>query len=550
MVNPEADLDDRPFKRRRMSLEADLEQKDIMEALDTDGAQAETVMEEPSTQELHSKNKGKGKDTKKKGRRDRRATSYHKENKGGESTWEGTETPEGPKLPRLPKRQCALLIGFCGSGYNGMQMYPPPLKTIEGTLFKALVEAGAVSQDNANDPVKVALARAARTDAGVHAAGNIVSLKMIMHVPGIPDLVGRVNELLPPEIRLWGYVRAQNSFNARLACDSRKYTYYFPSYLLIPPKPGSNLHRVLAQHAESLGHNGSILSHSFWDNPNSSKEDDMRRKRAWRVTQDRIADLRTAAQKFIGTHNFHNFTVGRDASDKSNMRHMKSIEIADPVTHGDTEWVSVLFHGQSFMLHQVRKMMSSLVLSCRTNTSPNIVTELYKNPDAFIPKMPSLGLLLEEPIFASYNSRMNTVNEKHKPDSPDYRPMIDFEPYRSQINEFKDQFIYKNMREIEDRDGLFDAWIRMVDNYAGNDLLYLNPEGIIPDVAIIKKGDKRENPFRERRVFDATSFSEGDHIKTKLQQAEDGRGEDEDGEDGDSDREAKLDKKQLAETEG
>lgn len=27
-----------------------------------------------------------------------------------------------PKAPRLPKRQCALLIGFCGAGYNGMQM--------------------------------------------------------------------------------------------------------------------------------------------------------------------------------------------------------------------------------------------------------------------------------------------------------------------------------------------------------------------------------------------------------------------------------------------
>lgn len=35
-----------------------------------------------------------------------------------------------------------------------MHSQPPPLKTIEGTLFKALVEAGAVSQDNANDPVK------------------------------------------------------------------------------------------------------------------------------------------------------------------------------------------------------------------------------------------------------------------------------------------------------------------------------------------------------------------------------------------------------------
>ena len=27
-----------------------------------------------------------------------------------------------PKAPRLPKRQCALLLGFCGTSFNGMQM--------------------------------------------------------------------------------------------------------------------------------------------------------------------------------------------------------------------------------------------------------------------------------------------------------------------------------------------------------------------------------------------------------------------------------------------
>jgi tRNA pseudouridine38-40 synthase len=27
-----------------------------------------------------------------------------------------------PKALRYPKRQCALLLGFCGSGYSGMQM--------------------------------------------------------------------------------------------------------------------------------------------------------------------------------------------------------------------------------------------------------------------------------------------------------------------------------------------------------------------------------------------------------------------------------------------
>lgn len=65
-------------------------------------------------------------------------------------------------------------------------------------------------------PSQVNLGRAARTDAGVHAAGNVVSIKIITQIPGVPDVVAKVNELLPPEIRLWGYVRVQNSFNARL----------------------------------------------------------------------------------------------------------------------------------------------------------------------------------------------------------------------------------------------------------------------------------------------------------------------------------------------
>src|SRR6266511_1530058 len=137
--------------------------------------------------------------------------------------------------------------------------------------------------------------------------------------------------------------------------------------------------------------------------------------------------------------------------------------------------------------------------------------------------MPALGLLLEEPLFESYNKRMAVINEKFKPTDPDYRPLIDFSQYRDKMEVFKEQFIYKNMREVEDRDGLyvaasalisnsnafqcrFDAWIRSVDAYAGNDLLYLNPTGILPDLAIIKRGIRRENPFKERRIFDTTSF--------------------------------------------
>jgi len=68
--------------------------------------------------------------------------------------------------------------------------------------------------------------------------------------------------------------------------------------------------------------------------------------------------------------------------------------------------------------------------------------------------MPALGLLLEHPIFDSYNSKVASVNANIQPTSPDYRPPIDFELYRDKIEEFKQNYIYENMRMVEDRDGM------------------------------------------------------------------------------------------------
>ncbi|KAI0064005.1 pseudouridine synthase [Artomyces pyxidatus] len=476
--------------------------------------------------------KGKEKDTKNPGRR-----------RGTRGDGEGRDAGEEPadKGQRLPKRQCALLIGFCGTGCAGMQIQPD-VRTIEGVLFDALVRAGAVSQDNADDSVKVNLGRAARTDAGVHAAGNVVSMKVITQIPGVPDLVARVNELLPPEIRLWGYVRVQNSFNARLSCDSRKYTYFFPSYLLIPPKPGSGLHTTVHSQPPPSTEGAALRdapSHSFWAEAGvHSKEDEMARKRRWRATSDMMKRLRETAKKFEGTRNFHNFTVGREFSDRSTQRHMKKIEVADPAVYGSTEWISVLFHGQSFMLHQIvsRKMMAALILSSRTGTPPQVIDELYGPRQVFIPKMPSLGLLLEHPIFESYNRKVAGVNGKLTPEDADFRPPIDFEIHQNKIDDFKQEQIYSRMRDIEDRGDVFDAWVRSVDAYSGSDLLYLNPRGIIPAAAVIKKGTRRGNPFREKRRFDVTDYSAAGKI--------------EEHDDEEEEQEVVIDKSKLADMEG
>ncbi|OJT07586.1 tRNA pseudouridine synthase 1 [Trametes pubescens] len=424
-----------------------------------------------------------------------------------------------PKAPRLPKRPCALLLGFCGDGYNGMQIQPDPkLRTIEGVLFEALIKVGAVSEDNSDNPTKVKLARAARTDAGVHAAGNVVSMKLINDIPGVPDLVARINEELPPEIRIWSIVRVQNSFNARTTCDSRKYTYFFPSYLMIPPKPNSGLHNTLK--AQGL----QCASHPFWENadPAATSQDDLRRKREYRIAPEPLAALREAAKKFEGSHNFHNFTVGRDFRDRSCQRFLKSIE-------------------------------------------------LYGPRPVFIPKMPALGLLLEYPIFESYSRRVQGVNAKLKEDDAEYRAPIDFELHRAQLDDFKEHHIYAKMRSIEDQHGMyvpvlplpprpifpsftttrdaetasvsFDGWIRSIDAYAGHDLEYLNPKGIVPQSAVIKKGEHRNNPFREKKRYDATSFPTG-----KIAAA--GAAEEEEESSEDEEAHLPLDKEELADLEG
>ncbi len=125
------------------------------------------------------------------------------------------------------------------------------------------------------------------------------------------------------------------------SCDSRKYTYFFPSYIMIPPKPGSGFHGNLTRQSQASSKSSELASdavdtgsdsdiHEFWrgQDPESSREDDMRRKKQWRIGAEEIANLRDVAKKFEGTHNFHNFTVlGKGFKDRTNQRYMKQIEV-------------------------------------------------------------------------------------------------------------------------------------------------------------------------------------------------------------------------------
>ena len=75
--------------------------------------------------------------------------------------------------------------------------------------------------------------RAARTDKGVSAVGQIVSLKMVIGHTNY-DVIESINKHLPDQIKVLGYTKTTAGFDARKLCDKRQYEYVLPVWAFDP----------------------------------------------------------------------------------------------------------------------------------------------------------------------------------------------------------------------------------------------------------------------------------------------------------------------------
>lgn len=78
---------------------------------------------------------------------------------------------------RVKRRKYLLVMGYAGANYIGMQRNPG-VNTIEEELLKALFKNKLITEDGFNQPQFSHFQRAARTDKGVSAARQCVSLKL------------------------------------------------------------------------------------------------------------------------------------------------------------------------------------------------------------------------------------------------------------------------------------------------------------------------------------------------------------------------------------
>jgi tRNA pseudouridine38-40 synthase len=93
------------------------------------------------------------------------------------------------------------------------------------------------------------------------------------------------------------------------------------------------------------------------------------------------------------------------------------------------------------MMHQIRKMVAMVALVVRCGCDPKVIQDSYGPTRIPIPKVPGLGLLLERPLFESYNKRAQSEFGKNP---------IDFAKYEKEMEEFKQREIYNRIFHEEE----------------------------------------------------------------------------------------------------
>lgn len=118
---------------------------------------------------------------------------------------------------RPRRRRLAALLAYNGSGFRGFQRQPNQ-RTVEGALLKALVACG----------YGEGLGFASRTDAGVHAVGQVVAFKVPESAePQQVELA--LNEQLPDDVTLSRVVWAPSRFHPRWSALGKRYVYRLPA---------------------------------------------------------------------------------------------------------------------------------------------------------------------------------------------------------------------------------------------------------------------------------------------------------------------------------
>ena len=243
-----------------------------------------------------------------------------------------------------------LTLAYDGTGFHGWARQPG-LRTVQGELE-------AVLERSIGGPITLAVA--GRTDAGVHARGQVASFESTE--VDLERIRIAVNEALAPEVVVSAARRAPDGFHARFSATAREYRY-----------------RI-----DDGSWPGSPTSPFVWRRPGRLS----------------VARMRAAAVLLVGEHDFASFC--RRPRSGGTVRRLDRLGVA---RHG--EQVEVTARANAFLHQMVRVLVGSLVAVGSGRSEPEQVLAILSARDrARSPQMaPAHGLTLERVAYGRAGSR-------------------------------------------------------------------------------------------------------------------------------------------------
>ena len=241
-------------------------------------------------------------------------------------------------------RNIKLTIEYVGGSYHGWQIQPG-LRTIQGVMLEQLAQ---ITQR------KVNLIGAGRTDAGVHALGQVASFKTESTID-VLALQRGLNSLLPSDIVVKAVEEVEEELHARFSARSKVYEY-----------------RILNQPYPS----------AIW------------RDYAWFISHELdLPAMQECGKLLVGSHDFSSFRASGDES-RHSIREVISLEIE----RREGKFVVLAIEANAFLRGMVRSIVGILVAVGRGKTFFSEFKEIFGAHDRRRAGMtaPANGLFLVE----------------------------------------------------------------------------------------------------------------------------------------------------------
>ena len=221
-------------------------------------------------------------------------------------------------------RNIKLVIEYDGKDFNGWQKQPTKLN-IQGEIERAI-------KDITGEDVE--LNASGRTDAGVHALGQVANFKTNSNIP-VEKFPIALNTKLKRSVRILEAEEVKENFHSRYNCKRKTYR-----YVINNSENGTAIYRN--------------LEYNF-----SQKLD--------------VKKMREAAKYFIGEHDFKGFKASGTSS-KSSVRTIYNAEVRK-----ENEKVIIELTGNGFLYNMVRIISGTLIEVGIGKILPKEITEIIKS---------------------------------------------------------------------------------------------------------------------------------------------------------------------------